>query len=220
MGVGRREFIKLMGLALAGMAAPSLQAALTNDRAYVNKKLGILFERPENWEFIHIKDFGSLRAQQNLEEVWFATQEEMWEDLGDPICMATKYAQDDPTFKGVFSPTISVYITPETEVKDDQIQTLEDVIHASEYGTALMLKDFKVIRRDQPYTRMGLTFYERFATYLFDHEELNQPLPVELLVLSTEHNGLIYDFNMHQCRTQGERAEREFEEFVRSIKFV
>jgi hypothetical protein len=52
MGVGRREFLKIVGLAFTGtMIDPSL-AVVTNKDVYVNKKLGILFYKPSDWEFV------------------------------------------------------------------------------------------------------------------------------------------------------------------------
>ena len=58
MGIGRREFLRLTGIALIGTAFDPLKAVVINDNAYVNKKLGILFYKPNNWGFIAVKDFG------------------------------------------------------------------------------------------------------------------------------------------------------------------
>ncbi len=48
MGIGRREFLRLTGLALAGLAIDPLKAVAINDNIYVNKKLGILFKKPSD----------------------------------------------------------------------------------------------------------------------------------------------------------------------------
>ena len=91
MGIGRRQFIKLASLALAGLSVDPLSAVAINDDVYVNKKLGILFHKPKNWGFVSIKDFGRIKSEQVIGEWLEDSQEEIWEELGDPICIATKY---------------------------------------------------------------------------------------------------------------------------------
>lgn len=54
MGIGRRQFIKLSSLALAGLTVDPLNAVATHNNVYVNKKLGILFHKPNNWGFIAV----------------------------------------------------------------------------------------------------------------------------------------------------------------------
>ena len=70
MGIGRREFLKLTSIALAGLAVNPLQAVVTNDNVYVNRKLGILFEKPDLWNFVGVKDFGKLKHEQILGNDW------------------------------------------------------------------------------------------------------------------------------------------------------
>ena len=48
MGIGRREFLRLTSIALTGLAIDPLKAVAINDNIYVNKKLGILFEKPKD----------------------------------------------------------------------------------------------------------------------------------------------------------------------------
>ena len=66
MGIGRRNFLRLIGLALTGLTIDPLQAVITNDDLYINKKLGILFYKPTNWGFLNTKDFGKLKDDQIL----------------------------------------------------------------------------------------------------------------------------------------------------------
>ena len=99
MGIGRREFLRLTNIALAGLVIDPLKAVAINDNVYVNKKLGILFHKPQDWGFIAIKDFGKIKNEQKIGEGLDKTAEEIWEELGDPICIATKYYQDKPEYK-------------------------------------------------------------------------------------------------------------------------
>ena len=220
MGIGRRQFFKLSSLALAGLAVDPLNAVAINDNVYVNKKLGILFHKPKNWGFIAVKDFGKIKSEQIIGEGLEDSQEEILEELGDPICIATKYYQDKPEYKGIFSPTITLNITPKEELEDLGHETFEELMEMSEFGTSMILKDFEVTKKYKPYFISNCKFYEYDAEYLFEHMEINEPLKVELKVLKVEHNGFYYDFNCHQSKAQNQLANKEFEEFKKSIKLI
>lgn len=220
MGIGRREFLRLTGLALAGLAIDPLKAVAINDNIYINKKLGILFEKPNDWGFVAIKDFGRIKSEQLIGHGLEETADEIWEELGDPICIATKYYQDKSEYKGIFSPTITLNITPKHELEYLGFKTFEELMEMSEFGVSHLLKDFKVVKRYDPTLISNCKFYEYDAEYLFEHIEINEPLKVELKVLKAEHNGFYYDFNCHQSRTQNQIADVEFEKFKRTIKLI
>lgn len=219
MGIGRLEFLRLTGLALTGLAMDPLQAVVIHDDAYVNRKFGILFHKPHNWGFIAAKDFGKLKSAQKIGEGLDMTQDEIWNDLGDPVCVATKYYEDLPEYKGVFSPTITLQITPKTEIEGG-FESLEELIEMSHFGVAALLKDFRLVKAYEPYYISNCRFYEFDAVYKFEHEEIDKPLMVELKTLKAEHNGFYYDFNCHQSKEQGQTAEEEFQEFKKSIKLI
>ena len=90
----------------------------------------------------------------------------------------------------------------------------------SEYGTSIILKDLRVIKRYDPYLISNCKFYEFDAEYLFEHIEIDKPLKVELKVLKAEHNGYYYDFNCHQSKAQNQYADKEFENFKRTIQLI
>ena len=57
----------------------------------------------------------------------------------------TKYGVDDPKYKGVFSPTIVVNITPKQEILGIWgNETFEDVIQNSKETAAQILQDFRI----------------------------------------------------------------------------
>jgi hypothetical protein len=220
MGIGRRQFLKLSSLALVGITTDPLNAVAVNDNVYVNKKLGILFYKPKNWGFVAVKDFGQIKNEQIIGEGFGDSQEEIWEELGDPICITTKYYEDKPEYKGIFSPTITLNITPKEELAELGHNTFEELMELSEVGTSMFLKDFKVTKKHEPYLISNCKFYEYDAEYLFEHIEISEPLKVELKVLKAEHNGFYYDFNCHQSKAQNQLANMEFEEFKKSIKLI
>lgn len=220
MGIGRLEFLRLSGLALAGLTIDPLNAVAIQDNVYINKKLGILFYKPADWGFISVKDFGKLKSEQIIGQGLDESQEEIWEELGDPICIATKYYDDKPEHKGVFSPTIVLNITPKEELAYLGYETFEELMLLTEIGVTSILKDFRVLKRHEPYFINNCKFYEYDAEYLFEHIELDAPLKVELKALKAEHNGFYYDFNLHQSKAQNQLADLEFEAFKKNIYLI
>ena len=63
MGIGRREFLKLSSLATLGFIINPFEGVVAADNVYINKKLGVLFHKPDGWGFVRIKDFGKLKDQ-------------------------------------------------------------------------------------------------------------------------------------------------------------
>lgn len=220
MGLGRRLFIKLTGLALAGLSIDPLQAVVTNDNLYLNRQLGLLFYKPDGWGFIKVKNFTRLKNQQILGNGFDEIKDEVWEEIGDPIIVITKYFEETPENKGIFSPTITLNITPKEELEEYNIKSFEEQMELSALGTSMILKDFEIIEEYEPYIISGCKFYEFDATYTFEHIDTVKPLKVELKVLKTEHNGFYYDFNMHQCTEQKQIAYEEFDRFRKSIKMI
>lgn len=220
MGIGRREFIKLTSIALAGLAVSPLQAVVTNNNVYINKKLGILFHKPSNWGFVSVKDFGMLKEQQILADDFDFIKQAVYNDLGDPIVIATKYFKNNDKNLGVFSPTITLNINPKSELEHLGYENFEELINWSEDGISRILKGFNVLKRYDPTIISGSKFYEFDAEYLFEHVDITEPLKVELKTLRTEHNGFYYDFNCHQSSAQNQTADREFEHFIESIKLI
>ena len=151
MGIGRKEFLRLSGLALIGLVCDPLKAVAINEDAYVNKKLGILFHKPRDWKFVGVTDFGRLQSEQIIGEGLDMTTDEIWNDLGSPICVATKHYQQTPEYRGVFSPTITLNVTPKSELDTLDYETFEELMEAADYGISLVLKDYKLIKTYEPY---------------------------------------------------------------------
>ena len=220
MGIGRRTFAKLVGLAVAGTLIDPFQAVVTSNRVYINKKLGILFNIPKNWGFVKVKEFGKLKEKQILDGVFEVIKEEVFEDLGDPICIVTKYFQDIPENKGLFSPTITLDMSYLEDVFNDKLKDMDELMHLSELGVSNILKEFKVIKRYDKYKICGCDTYERDSEYLFEHIDLNEPIKVELKSIKIVHSQFLYEFNFHQSKMQNQIAIEEFVDFKNSIKLI
>lgn len=220
MGVGRREFLKLMAIASAGVTMAPRTAVAVNDDHYINRKLGVIFTKPKKWGYIALSDFPDLREKQIISNVPSEEHDELWETLGGPACMITKYYEDLPEYKGVFSPTIQFFVNHKSEFDDMEYDSFEELIDESGIGTALFLKDFERIGERKSYYVDGCKFYEHNAQYTFEHVELKEPVRVRLNVIMIEHNNFYYFINFHDCPEQNQTASTEFQNFKKSLKMI
>ncbi len=146
MGLVTSHFLKLAGLALAGLSIDPLQAVVTHNNLYLNRQLGLMFDKPEGWGFIKVKEFDKLKNEQILGNGFEEIKDQVWEEIGSPVIVVTKYFEDKPELKGVFSPTITMNITPKEELEEYNITSFEETIVPSAYGASMLLNDFEVIK--------------------------------------------------------------------------
>ena len=205
---------------MAGATVAPNVAVAVNDDYYINKKLGVIFSKPNNWGYVALADYGKLKDQQILSNIHEDDLEDFWETIGGPTCMITKYHQDLSEHKGIFSPTIQFFVNHKSEVDDIQYDSFEEFIQKSRIGTSLFLKDFEVLHDKKPYEVDGCLFYEYDGQYTFEHQELTSPIQVRLNVVIVEHNNFYYYINMHDCPEQNQTAEEEFHFFKRSLKMI
>ncbi|TYA53221.1 hypothetical protein [Formosa maritima] len=220
MGIGRREFTKLIGLALTGVIIDPLQAVVTYNEYYINKKLGIMFTIPKSWGFVKIKDFGKIKDEQILDSFYESIKNEVYEDLGNPICIVTKYYEDLPEHDGLFSPSIILKMTPKSEFDSYGHKNFEELIKMSRKNDNSVLKDYKIVNIYDPYTLNNCQFFEDDSEYLFEHKELEKSIKVEQKSIKFEHQNLYYQFSCHQSLEMNEKADIEFEAFKKSIKLI
>ncbi len=220
MGLGRKEFLRLAGLAIIGLSIDPLKAVAVNKNYYVNKKFGIILEKPDTWDFVAIKDYGRLLSEQILPEEIEITKNEIFEELGQPAFIITKYWQDMPELKRKFSPTISAYINHKSEL-DFEYGSFEELIELSGIGTSTLLKDFTQTEVEGPFTISNCKAYIRKATYSFEHVELNgRSIHTNLKVVIIEHNDFYYYINMHDSDEVNENTQKEFDAFIETIRLV
>src|SRR5690606_31511664 len=142
-------FLRLAGLALAGLVVDPRKAVAVNNNYYVNKKFGIMLEKPESWGFVAVKDYGRLLDEQILSDGFGVSKDDVRDILGEPAFIITKYWQDMPDYKGKFSPTISAFINHKSEL-DFEYDSFEELIDLSGIGTSAILRDFEEIGVEGP----------------------------------------------------------------------
>jgi len=131
MGIGRRKFLRLASAALIGVSVNPLRAVVTNKDAYVNKKMGIIFQKPSDWGFLHVTDFGQIKDQQILGNGWNDSKEEIWEEIDEPICIVTKYHEGLSEHEKLFSPTITVNVSHKSEYEELGLGSFEELMELS-----------------------------------------------------------------------------------------
>ena len=219
MGLGRREFLKLTSIISTGFLINPFKAVITNNDTYLNKKLGIAFNKPPGWYFLNMKDFGDLEDKQVFQLDVENINEVEWDD-NDPICVITKYDNESKSNDGRFSPAIVVDATPKSIYEELGVENFEEFVKSSEYNTSKILKKYKVIKRYAPYEIYGVKTYEVDIRYIFEHQDLKRGFTAEYKSIKFEHNHLYYEINMHFSSFQNEYAEPEYRNFIKSIKLL
>jgi hypothetical protein len=217
MGVGRREFLRLAGLALAGLTISPLKAVAVNRNYYVNKKFGIMFEKPEDWGFVLVTDYEKHRNAQILPEE--ITEEQKRELAENPAFIVTKYWQDTPEYIGRFSPTIIGNIQHKSEL-GFEFTDFEHLIGLSGHGMGHLLKDFQITGGEGPFLISNCKAYIRTAHYLFEHIEMREPVRTNMKTLMIEHKDYYYFISMHDSEQANETTQEEFDNFMQTIKLV
>ncbi len=220
MGLGRRKFVKLMTTALAGVSYTPFQSVITNEDLYVNRQLGIMFHKPSDWGYLSLNQFNEVKTNVILSGEFEEYKEQVFELLGDPISIVSKYLDEDDDNDGKLNPTITLNITPAEEIlMDSEGSTFEEAIAESRQVTSHFLKEFEIIKDFGQTNLSNCNSYEYDAKYMFEHKELTVPLQVHLKVIKIEHRGLYYDINMHQS-LETEDVTKEFDLFRDSIVMV
>ena len=224
MGIGRRQFVKLMGIALAGLSVDPLKAVAINSDSYVNKKFGFLLVKPKGWDFVSVKDFGELKADQLLSEEFEPDKNEVWQQLGDPVILIAKYALDKPGYDSKFSPAISVFITHKKEIQEifeeDENQDLESLVYVTDMATQRIVKDYKSVKEIQPFELSKCDGFDSLWTWTFESIKHKKSLTCQTWSIMIEKGDYLYSFNMIDSKQVGENEIETFKEFVSTIKIV
>jgi len=225
MGIGRRRFVKLMGIALAGLTIDPLQAVAVNSNYYVNKKFGFMLIKPEGWDFVSIKDFGKLKADQLLSDEFEPNKDEVWQELGDPTLVIAKYGLDRPEYKDKFSPAITIFINHKDDIKemyeDEDINgDFESIAGMIVYGSSRLFKDYRTIRELESFELSKCNGFDSLWTFTFESLEYKKAWECQTWSIMVEKGDYIYAFNMIDSAEAGEVEEKTFKEFVESIKII
>jgi len=186
------------------------------DNIYQNKLFNISFEIPQGWHVVQLEKFNEIARKQKFKDSAEFLKEYLYDSIGFPCCIITKYDPDSDLYDGIVSPTINFSISPR-ENEEPNISLKEYALLLDIDEDESILNNFRVLEVGDVFQHAGYNHVYVETEYLFEHPELESPVMVEMTVLNVEYGDFFLDFSMTQCKSQGEIADVEFKLFFDSI---
>jgi len=218
MGIGRRDFLKLFGAALASIAIATSPAAALLDDWYVNRKLGIAFKKFLGWNFSNVADFGVIKNGQILA----VDDIELEKKIKDKTDLPLITISQEPIISGAqdFTPGINVfldrYVLTEEETTQNPLITIrEDILYSMK-----ILRDFKVLSEPIEIYVSNCRSVEYVSSFLFEHTGLKKPTPVRMDTLLIIQEPAWYTLRMYDSPYCCVENNIDYSEFVDSIQII
>lgn len=221
MGIGRREFLRVFGAGIAAVATrPSSAIAIADDH-YINRKLGIAFQKPKGWIFASIEEMGELKAGQllDLDDVVGLSQEIL---ASAELPILTISRDGISTAADRFTPGITVYLDRlGSEATDEGHNTVDSTDrYIADVGfCANVLKEFHVTSARQVRKISACDAMEYEASFVFEHKNM-QPTPVRMKTLAIDQTTALYTIRMYDAPHAVGDFEFDYSPFIGSIRMV
>ena len=218
MGIGRREFLRLFGAGIAAAASPTTAIAIA-DNQYINRRLGLAFEKPTDWVFADIKQMADVKAGQILDfddpelSRWIVEATEV------PILSISK--EQIVANSNRFTPGVTVYLerfSPEEASDQDCLSPVESLESDSE-TCRVILKDFRAISPATTATISACDAAHYDATFTFEHKHMT-PTPVRMKTLVIDQATAFYTIRMYDSPHLGNTMFVDYSSFIASIQMV
>lgn len=209
-----------MGIALAGATVDPLKAVALNNNHYVNKKFGLILEKPDTWQFLSYNDFGKLKSVQLLSDEYEESKEETWEALTDPIVSIAKYDLTDERYKCRLSPAVNIWINHKSELADLEYDSFRDIAEQSFAGVQEVFRGFEVVQDITPASLSQCEAYETKSRFLYVNTECNKSVTCEMWSFLVDHGDHFYGFNMIDSEEANEVEKKTFNEFIKTVKLI
>jgi len=207
MGVSRREFLKMAAAAAVSAAVNPLQAVIIDEDLYINQRLGLSFKKPHGWHYVSVKTFKALRDEYSLASHSEVLNEEM-RDWVLPIVSITKFPLDDMP-----GPSIVVYVEKNGLEAGESLLSVIPMIQ--DYQSSLFLG----YEREGNYRAgriSGCESVEYFSRFFYERR-MQPAVPVRNRSLCSVRAPVMYTMQMMDIPDRNITAQREFDEFIRSI---
>ena len=213
MGIGRRKFLQLIGAtASALILSPGTAVALHNN-TYINRKLGIAFEKPNGWHFSDVKEMGEVAAGQ-----LHATDDESWMQYfaEQPLPILTVGREKLGTTNR-FTPGITIFL--------DKIESKESSSFLAEncdWDFAQMNQMFKHLTLLEDKSELSISecdAMEYSVRFLFEHERI-EPAYVRMRSVVVNHHPAYYTFRMFDSPFMGNEFEHSYDSFLSCVKLI
>ena len=212
MGIGRRQFLATIGAAIASIAVSDRSAALTHGSLYLNRRLGVAFNRPDGWHFNSLGDIGRVAKDQVLELDGDAV-EALLEDAQQFLAVSLS---EEPVSVPHFTCAANVHLE---RITPDDADALANAIEELGLLPKLM-PELRTIEAPRARTISNCDAAEYVAEFLFDHPDLSEPVTARLRSLLVVQDRWRHTFRMYDAPSLGERRTFDFSEFIASIRIL
>ena len=229
MGLGRRDFLKLMGTTVASIiASPILNSVIITDDLYFNRKLGIALKKPSGWYFNDVLDMGEVGKGQILDLEDKELAKKILDDV--PIVCMTKVPLAFPGQD--FTPGINVYLdvrsnrNSSTEESDfvkrlfTNIQEPLRSVRKDILANGHVCRKFKVLAKEECFQVSKYPAVHYVSSFLFEHQEMKIPVKVRMSTLLVMQDHFYYWFRMYDAPSRGKKFIVDFSPFINSIVMV
>lgn len=214
MGIGRREFLRYAGLAVSGALIDPKQMLFLNGDYYVNKQLGLGFQKPGEWEFEALTGFPDFEKGQILMNMSKdETQEVVKDHLETLVAAICKY----PSSKNKFGPCITIFRNTE----DFHLYNEKPDIIARHYISDMErhLRRYTCFEKPERIIISNFTAIRFKSKFVFEHEKLN-PTPTDDECFLIEHKDALYSIHLYDSPYNNDVAPKEFKRFISSLHLV
>jgi len=208
MGIGRRRFIQLFGATIASAATNPLQALVLHEDWYINRALGIAFQKPPGWHYMTLKDFQPLKDAQIVMDDELS---EVLRGVEDPIAVMTKI---EPRL-GKIGPSITVYAEP---FEYEENETLVGFLPNIEGMYKRVLPEYRSLGQAVEKRISNCESLEYFSEFLFEQPSTRVTARKRSVISIREPQ--IYTMNMFDYPAHEIEAQHEFTSFINTIAYV
>jgi hypothetical protein len=221
MGIGRREFLRLFGGALASFATQTSSAVALLDDLYINRRLGIALRKPSGWHFGDVQEMGHVTKGQLLELADPQLVSEIRESGELPIVTMTQLPLNAKS--GNFTPGINVFLENFSDSDEIWTDVRNDPRFAAELDAEVwptVLKNFRVHSSPTTTRIPGCDAGCYTASFDFEHVQLKEAVPVRLRSLILLERPSWYTIRMYDSPYLGGPFERDYADFVSTIRII
>ena len=190
MGLGRREFIRLLGTTVVGLTLDPGPAIALLGNVYVNRKLGIAFQKPQGWFFNHAEAMGNVKDGQVLALDDPDLAEFVRASTELPIVSISEGEVSAQSSR--FTPGINLYVQGYVDPPDVLVLAEEDSCDCQD-----MLRDFQVLAVPERCTLSHCPASETLSAFLFEHKNMPTPVRVRMRTLLVHQPPRLYTIRMY-----------------------
>ena len=209
MGIGRRDFLKAFGAAIATFATRPLQPVVTGGDYYINRSLGLALRQPPGWTYLSLKEFPDLKHAQVLED---GDISDLLLSGSEPYLVMNRL---NPARPGRVGASMTAYAE---EFSFEGTESLAQIPQLIATTLAKALKDYELLGQGRVFPISGVDSIEYFSRFQFNTRELSAMARQRSVV--TVRGGAIFTFNFFDYPDLGVDGQEDFGSILGSLNFA